>query len=191
MIYFLWLVKHGRIMSNEERKKIGFIMNDYCHKCQGVREDVDHILRKCPLSKEVWKEILLAGSFNSRWWCDFPTWLNVNIAGKGPGKTLGDGAAVFTIVTWWLWKWRNESVFSGRIQSIDQKAHWIKTQCTGISKAFTKALKPASSHRTEETRLLKWQKPESGWFKVNTDGLIHKIKQRAECGSLIKYDNGA
>nr|GME10248.1 putative non-LTR retroelement reverse transcriptase [Ipomoea batatas] len=56
--FFLWLIMHGRIMCNAERKRRHLTLVDDCHNCRGVSEDIDHVLRRCPMAKEVWKAIM-------------------------------------------------------------------------------------------------------------------------------------
>nr|GMD84105.1 uncharacterized protein LOC109150807 [Ipomoea batatas] len=50
--FFMWLITHGRIMCNAERKRRHLTASDYCHLCRDVTEDIDHVLRKCPAAME-------------------------------------------------------------------------------------------------------------------------------------------
>ncbi|XP_019172513.1 PREDICTED: uncharacterized protein LOC109167899 [Ipomoea nil] len=45
---FLWLMKHDRAMTNANRAKRGFTLNDNCWVCPTVVEDIEHVLRRCP-----------------------------------------------------------------------------------------------------------------------------------------------
>nr|GMC95912.1 uncharacterized protein LOC109158392 [Ipomoea batatas] len=42
---FLWLVKHGKLMTNMERCRRGFTTRDNCETCQERHEDGNHIFR--------------------------------------------------------------------------------------------------------------------------------------------------
>ncbi|CAN1125192.1 hypothetical protein LINPERHAP1_LOCUS19297 [Linum perenne] len=78
-----------------------------CELCVGAPEDVDHILRSCVFSKEVWGRIM--GSTLS---------LNFFMESFDIG-----------IVCWLLWKHRNEHLFEGKVVSpisvVEKSRYWM------------------------------------------------------------------
>ena len=50
---FLWLVQHGRILTNLERYKRKFTTNPYYLCCPGEVEDLNHLLRCCIKTKAI------------------------------------------------------------------------------------------------------------------------------------------
>lgn len=44
--FFLWLVKHGRVMCNENRLRRGFSDNGDCQFCLGIKKNEEHVRRK-------------------------------------------------------------------------------------------------------------------------------------------------
>lgn len=54
---FLWLVRHGRLMTNRYRQRVGLTANDKCWLCEHIIEDVEHVLRKYPATDSLWKEV--------------------------------------------------------------------------------------------------------------------------------------
>ncbi|CAN1134502.1 Putative ribonuclease H protein At1g65750 [Linum perenne] len=56
---FLWLVTHGKIMTNEERRRRHIAADAICPECQGICEDVDHVIRSCGWAQSVWRTLLL------------------------------------------------------------------------------------------------------------------------------------
>ena len=45
--HFIWLVYHGRILTNKEREMMGFTLDPTCRCCGPEVEDLNHIFIKC------------------------------------------------------------------------------------------------------------------------------------------------
>ena len=56
--FFIWLVTHDRILTNQHRVTIGIAQTDACPKCSQQTETVMHLLRDCPKSRCVWDRFL-------------------------------------------------------------------------------------------------------------------------------------
>lgn len=54
--FFLWLVFHDRVMTNTFRFVRGLTDDPRCGVCAEVEENIEHILRKCPTAKMVWRK---------------------------------------------------------------------------------------------------------------------------------------
>lgn len=67
---------------------------------------------------------------------------------------MGDWNAAFTIITWWLWKWRNDEIFYNKTKSTKQKTDWIRAQWKEIVRVFMKNLKPGDMTNKKEKRWL-------------------------------------
>lgn len=117
MRVFLWLAYHQKIMSNEIRKKKGFTNQDSCHRCNGIVEDVGHILRWCPNAEDVWRRVAPSEYASSGWSKPLTDWLGENV--RSARKSLW--SEKFMVVAWWLWRWRNEEVFKEDYKTTEQK----------------------------------------------------------------------
>nr|GME06089.1 uncharacterized protein LOC109169788 isoform X1 [Ipomoea batatas] len=73
--YFLWLVKHERIMTNVERHKRALTIDVRCSSCKEDEENVDHLLRKCDKAKVIWKAILPSWETRKLEALDFKNWM--------------------------------------------------------------------------------------------------------------------
>ena len=47
-----------------------------------------------------------------------------------------------------------------------------------------------SKNQTRMIRQIRWEKPDSGWVKLNIDGLASNLLNAAGCGGLIRDDQG-
>ncbi|CAN1758490.1 hypothetical protein LINPERHAP1_LOCUS6821 [Linum perenne] len=54
----MWLVSHGKLMTNVERTKRRFTDDEECGHCQSGREYIDHVLRSCSFACQVWSKVL-------------------------------------------------------------------------------------------------------------------------------------
>lgn len=178
---FLWLVKYDRIICNVERKWRGFTICDRRYCCGWAKEDVNHIFRKCRKVEETWRTLKPGITSDNRWRGDFQKWLDQNVAGNGPETKLGDWSTVFTVLVWWLWKWRNDEVLNQKKWSLGQKMDWIKQQCKEIGRDFNNATQPSGWNRRSEVQKLRWIKLLVGWEKLNTNGWI--VRNTSAAGS--------
>uniref|UniRef100_A0A2C9V2K2 Reverse transcriptase zinc-binding domain-containing protein n=1 Tax=Manihot esculenta TaxID=3983 RepID=A0A2C9V2K2_MANES len=60
---FLWKVAHGKLMCNEERKKMHFTNANACPVCKSQVETVIHALRDCSMAKKFWQDTVIANFF--------------------------------------------------------------------------------------------------------------------------------
>ena len=78
----LWMVKHKKIMCNEERKRKGFTTDAKYSFCKEEKEDVDHIFRKCPAGEKIWLHILPPQEGPRQQQMASNEWLEVGCVGK-------------------------------------------------------------------------------------------------------------
>ena len=44
---FIWLINHGKLLTNLERNRRGFTVDPFCKHCPNIIKDLDHVFRKC------------------------------------------------------------------------------------------------------------------------------------------------
>lgn len=111
MTSLLWLIAHGKVMTNAERGRRGFTTNCSCALCGHLIEDIDHIWRWCAVTSSVWTYFLSTNElldFNGLTTWD---WLFSNLNGKMNCGAFEDWLTTFAVIIRWTWKWRNEAVF--------------------------------------------------------------------------------
>ena len=100
---FIWLLMHGKVLSNMDRVKRGLTSNSYCHYFTEEREDLNHIFRFCTKAKNSWERSAKDDFGKSHHILPFTDWLcwNFNIRNqenRGPWKER------FALSLWWIWK---------------------------------------------------------------------------------------
>ncbi|KAK9020712.1 hypothetical protein V6N11_010729 [Hibiscus sabdariffa] len=79
MQIFLWLACRDKIMTNYEQMKRHFVSDARCGLCGADVEDVDHILRHCPNSFLVWRQLVRADKMQDFMSCDIKSWIKINL----------------------------------------------------------------------------------------------------------------
>ena len=98
---FLWLVLHGRLLTNEERARRRLCDSSQCELCNGGVEDLDHLFRHGPMAKEVWRELRLSGLVYLARDPNFKLWLQQNL---GQSHEDPDWSLKFLVTLWYIWK---------------------------------------------------------------------------------------
>ncbi|XP_031099664.1 uncharacterized protein LOC116003863 [Ipomoea triloba] len=187
---FMWLVKHNKIMTNENRVKRGMTESDSCWFCTGVKENTEHVLRLCPLAEPVWRSVLPAFVERTRLF-PFSKWLEEGISDKGDGRQPSNVSSLFSTTLWWIWKWRNDAIFNSVVKPLHAKTSWISTQVGEFNRAFFRAKGPPSRIERNTWQKFAWTKPQDGYVKVNVDGAVDITYHKASCGGLIRDGEGS
>ncbi|CAN1193208.1 Putative ribonuclease H protein At1g65750 [Linum perenne] len=120
--HFLWLVAHGKLMTNEERRRRHIAPDAICPECKGDCEDVEHVLRSCSLAQSVWRRLLPQALDDVVTNATFSEWWTKGIGDRGSCLSFG-------VIAWLLWRRRNRLVFHDETMSVSevcgQAKFWI------------------------------------------------------------------
>ncbi|CAN1849082.1 Putative ribonuclease H protein At1g65750 [Linum perenne] len=178
--HFLWLAMHNKLMTNLERTRRHLTSNSLCPRCSNHDESVSHVLRDCRFASEVWAALQFqvtrpdSGVFSE--------WL-------AAGMEHQEGM-LFGIGCWYLWKARNERVFSANFQSpavvAARISSWKKTVDNAIN--LEMGLGPQNISRTITE--VEWDPGPEDWITLNTDGSVLQPSGIATIGGLIRNHLG-
>ncbi|KAA3472034.1 non-LTR retrotransposon transposase [Gossypium australe] len=185
---FLWLVLHGRLMTNERRTRLGLAQTAQCERCSSHSEDMLHLLRDCPHSKNLWLSLVprrLQGDFFGYGTSE---WIRTNIICRSRDRHDIEWNVLFAISIWWLWKWRNETIFQGKDPPCNTPTH-IFEQATFIKDSLT-SLFTTGQQATRHERLVSWKPPPPGWTLINTDGAARGDPGHAAAAACLRDNAG-
>lgn len=188
--FFLWLVQHGRIMTNVERTRRKITTNSSCGVCAGQQEDLDHLFRHCREARGIWSAFLRPRVLHALDRLQWEAWFRANLTGDKSMGFNADWPQKFAICIWWIWKWRNEAVFNARTPTLSHKLLWITRQVLEVAAAFAKRKTPGLHAQSGADILVSWEKPIIGWAKINVDGSCATTNGISGCGGVLRDYEG-
>ncbi|KAM7487446.1 hypothetical protein LguiB_024930 [Lonicera macranthoides] len=185
IIYFLWLLRQRKILTNKACLARGIQMDDKCKSC-ACQEDESHIFRDCVNAKLIWHKLNPIFLENLRV-LNFSEWFDKNLKCKVCNDSGNpDWSITFASTIWNIWKSRNDFQFNDVAINHDQVALKSRALSEEIHKAF---LNNNDQINSTEVRLIKWNFPSIGAFKINTDGSVGQW-ERGSYGGLVRNNQG-
>ncbi|CAN1790041.1 Putative ribonuclease H protein At1g65750 [Linum perenne] len=145
-------------------------------------ETLIHVLRDCTFASEVWNRFGIFNSSSPEWQGSSANWICSQI-------NSGNGL-LFGIICWYLWKVRNERIFTDKRSSpaevVARAASWSYSVTTALES--TRVLPGANRIRTEAN--IAWEPGPIGWVSLNTDGSVVQNQRKAAAGSIVRDHEG-
>ncbi|KAL0014093.1 hypothetical protein SO802_001162 [Lithocarpus litseifolius] len=179
---------HQSIGVNQCLLARGISTDPRCPCCHGEPETILHALRDCPFNKSAWIQLGKQTSDPFFFSASLQDWLIANANSQamhhqGPGQC--PWYQVFLFAIWLIWKGRNQCLFNNKNPNpniakeiLDRAFEFTHCACTTLVK------------NRRILMSIRWEKPCSGWFKLNTDGSSLGNPGLAGGGGLIRDENG-
>ncbi|CAA7033157.1 unnamed protein product [Microthlaspi erraticum] len=164
---FIWLVSQQVIMTNVERRRRHLSDTDVCSVCKGDFETLIHILRDCPAMLGIWERIVPTRKRHQFFSQTLLEWVFDNLQLE-TNVEEPPWSIMFAMGVWWGWKWRCGNVF-GEKRLCRDRVQFVKELAAEVWRA-NKASGQHVAPRARVERQIGWEFPNSGWFKLNTDG---------------------
>ncbi|KAL5780992.1 hypothetical protein ACOSP7_006021 [Xanthoceras sorbifolium] len=182
---FLWLVAHGKILTNEQRAIRGIVGDSNCPRCENGCENLEHLFMGCNYSSNIWKDCKYGAAMIRRDAREWKSWFLANLK----NKNLFNGLPMciyFAFTIWYIWKWRCKGIFDP-----DFRLHpWPHVSIFGaVYDWLVAADKGAKDVEGFENRFISWCPPPSCWVKLNVDGSRNSLGCIAG-GGVIRDSNG-
>ncbi|KAH7849667.1 hypothetical protein Vadar_021159 [Vaccinium darrowii] len=149
-----------------------------------------HVLRDCTVAKAIWADIRIPSGSVASFSLSPSSWLKSNCESKIIHCSGIPWSVVFPFTCWNIWLLRNNSLFNPNPSRADDLI-------TSTTKAtFAQAIEwhfiaiPELVPRSKHISLVKWHRPSSSFFKLNTDGAFKKDLGQATGGGLIRDEEG-
>ena len=180
------MCQHNSIGVKSCLARRGVVVDESCPICQREPESIIHALRDCAWVKSVWMQLGVSLSNQDFWSSNIQDWININgkislscAQGNLPWKTT------FSFAMWCIWKSRNMVVFNGKM--LNQN---LPKEIMNHVLEFIYCVHSPRSPIQKISRRLRWERPPTGWKKLNTDGSYLGGLDRAGCGGLVRDEQG-
>ncbi|CAN1163535.1 Putative ribonuclease H protein At1g65750 [Linum perenne] len=181
---FLWTATHNRLMTNAERHRRHLTGNPECGLCVDEPESQNHILRSCPMARQVWASTLNIDESDDFFSLNVEDWWRRNITSK-------DTALIFGLTCWILWNARNIRVFEGKLTSaagiMEQGRFWARIS-NSAQQEVTNLKRSQGSAGV--TRNIYWKAAQGTSYTLNTDGSVRLSDHVAAAGGCLRDNDG-
>ncbi|KAK4285196.1 hypothetical protein QN277_001926 [Acacia crassicarpa] len=187
---FTWLVLHKRLLTNASRHKRGLTSDSRCPVCDAEIENLQHVLRDCPETLNLWKSVVpqcLWSKFSS---LSFDHWFQWNSSYKDRRVESEEWRQQFILICWWLWRPRNSFVFEGKKISNDTIQLSVDATRGSIQDAHDRFFTAVGRQGKAVEHETRWKPPPEGWVKINTDGAFSYFEVGVACGGVIRDAHG-
>ncbi|KAL4358598.1 hypothetical protein AHAS_Ahas09G0302700 [Arachis hypogaea] len=185
---FMWTVMHKRTLTNQIIARL-FGGNGYCKVCQGVQEDLLHLLRDCPKASTIWVNFLNPMELQKFFSLNWGDWVEANLRKQlGQNQNI-DWKDIYMVTCSKIWFWRNKENHEDNYRRPIQPYREIIKEIQEINKAFEKAYL-VGKVRARRLGRVAWKPLPKGWLKLNVDGASVANAGKAGCGGLLRDENG-
>ncbi|KHN24231.1 Putative ribonuclease H protein [Glycine soja] len=171
MRILLWKIANEGLLTNKSRVTRAMAESSECPRCHLQPESILHCLRDCFYAKQVWNT--LSGNSLNHLFCahDCPQWLVSNL--RSPQNCEENNWALFFVITIsFIWKARNEMIFSNRTQSASELVGHIPRMALEVIQSLSVENK------------IHWHLPPPGKFKLNCDAAVDNMGNAAIVGVI-------
>lgn len=189
MVVFLWLVRHRKILCNDERQRRGLISQASCPQCKQPGESVEHMVRRCHFASEVWRRTLGAGAVQRNDTLPFDTWFCRSVEGEHSTNNRDSGMQ-FAVTIWWLWRWRNDAAFNGVEVDTDTKVSFLGQYFTQIRRAMIEVGRKGNATEQACGKSDGWRPTRHGEWVLNVDAATGDGHGIAGCGGVLRSGEG-
>ena len=97
---FLWVLCHGKLLTNVQRTKRNLTLDDQCPLCHNSKESLAHLFKDCPAARSVWNSFTLPHSVRGTFSMNWEGWLQAHLHCKSkPVLVIGGALPLFSFVS--------------------------------------------------------------------------------------------
>lgn len=130
----------------------GLTVDGLCSVCPGIDEIDDHIFRSFQKAREVW-----SGRNTCNGNGKFKDQLIANLSANGRTSINTDQLRTFVIALWWIWRWKNNRIFTLEDINIQRKAGQIEVVDEEAINAFQCQENMRSNPNSEKRIRVSWK----------------------------------
>ncbi|KAK8572704.1 hypothetical protein V6N12_028751 [Hibiscus sabdariffa] len=167
---FLWLVCKGCVLTNFERARQHLIDFTGCVTCCAALEDLDHLLRLCPIPQLICSSLVRQYRVHEFFTLPISVWVRVNF--QNPryfSASESDWDILFGAILWNLWLFRNRRIFDPESDQIDNVMSCSRRLRDETCQALASVAAQPSILVGARPLEVTWCPPSADSIKVNVD----------------------
>ncbi|KAK2448079.1 TMV resistance protein N [Trifolium repens] len=158
-----------------------------CLYCGDVEETILHVLRDCPLAKDIWLSVIPLHDRGVFFMGELKTWMSFNLNNSVCWNATVDWCDFWALVCHCLWTWRNKEQHIDSFVRPYRPVQYIMKLVDDYVHATNTI--SAVIERNRMISMIAWVPPKATFVKLNTDG-AYKDNQTAGCGGVIRGTQG-
>ncbi|WCJ20597.1 LINE-1 retrotransposable element ORF2 protein [Euphorbia peplus] len=186
---FAWLAVHGRLLTNLERQRRHLIDSGYCARCNQADESVCHVIRDCPLSANLWRDLLPQDCCHKLFNLNSVNWFAGSLCKSDDFFQVDNWRLKFVVTASIIWEWRNKAIFQNDFVLPRDKCDNIRRRWDEIERGWSEDLNARSNVEKLEV-WIGWKEPKTGWWKLNSDGSRNVETNSIAAGGVIRDGEG-
>jgi hypothetical protein len=164
---FVWLVKHGRLLTNERKHKMG-LGSDQCDYCRDRKETTLHALRDCVLVRSLWLSVVDISVRHQFFSSSLDDWIAMNVVTKNGKNTNDDWSNYWAMACHHAWTWRNKENHDAEFLRPIRQPEFVRQRLKCYSSADR--VMQDVVHQQQTIIHVGWNPPLQGWVCLNVDG---------------------
>lgn len=183
---FIWLIGHGKILTNVQRERRNLTADPNCHRCKFLPETMEHMFKDCQHAQQVWNSIEIPPTMAHTFSLSLDVWVMINLKSKIKVSHNLPWVLVFITSLWHCWKWRCCSIFNVGYEAPPHPQHIILQ----FAREWYDINKVTNVNHTRVVTQVLWHPPSLGNVKLNVDGSCKNNSGLISVGGLLRNTSG-
>ena len=137
---------------------------------------------------QIWLHIVPSDFITNFFSFDRRDWFFNNLKRKMVGTSTYSWQTTFMTTCWYLWKWRNKTIFEVDFQRPYNPNILIQRFVRDIEDYNLEHLHRGS--KVKDIIYIGWKRPHEGWIKLNSDAACKDLRHIFSCGGIFRDADG-
>jgi ribonuclease HI len=182
---FVWMVKHGRLLTNERKHRMG-LGSEMCDFCRDHKDTTLHALRDCVLVRPLWLSVVDASLRHEFFTTNLDEWIEMNVRTNGGKNNYEDWSNYWALACHCAWTWKNKEKYDADFFRPTKQTEFVRQRMKMYKLAGV--VMHDGLQQQQAVIHVGWKPPLNGWVCLNVDGACKDGV--IGCGGVIRGNSG-